>query len=330
MERRGRRWTRGCGWAGVLLPLAAGFRGEYWLALPLLCGGLRLLGTSFLSHHQHLVARRPHRNVAARRAYVERDASMLKESMQLLGVQPGASLADVRAAYRAKAKQCHPDISEKLGVDPDEAAEKFIAVQSAYNQLISMTNEDDDLALDMYGWSGQFAWELSWMEVVTVAQAQEQVLRDMVWFSLALGEKKWGWQMEGARRDKIGLPPRVAGRAVLMQALLPLLDEVTRRDLRIYRAKMLGDDEEVVSLRKERTERHNVYHEWLKIRQEMGSDSAQAAELLKKFDMLTKFTGDVTKEEGSYPEEIDADIARKLAAPRMSLPEGREKSILQQ
>lgn len=49
---------------------------------------------------------------------------------EILGVAPGATPDEIRAAYRALAKQYHPDVNH----DPD-AGERFIAVQQAYETL---------------------------------------------------------------------------------------------------------------------------------------------------------------------------------------------------
>ena len=39
---------------------------------------------------------------------------------RVLGVQPGASLSELKAAYRERAKQCHPDVNPSMA-----AAEQF-------------------------------------------------------------------------------------------------------------------------------------------------------------------------------------------------------------
>ena len=49
----------------------------------------------------------------------------------LLGVRANASAAEVKRAYYAKAKECHPDVN---GSDPI-AAQRFTALTNAYNAL---------------------------------------------------------------------------------------------------------------------------------------------------------------------------------------------------
>ena len=55
-----------------------------------------------------------------------------KDAWQLLGVERGASKADITAAYRQKARELHPDVSPL----PDATA-LFAAVAAAYEQLTS-------------------------------------------------------------------------------------------------------------------------------------------------------------------------------------------------
>ncbi len=51
---------------------------------------------------------------------------------QILGISPGASVAEIKKAYRKKARQYHPDVSK----EPD-AEEKFIEVNEAYEYLLN-------------------------------------------------------------------------------------------------------------------------------------------------------------------------------------------------
>lgn len=53
---------------------------------------------------------------------------------ELLSVSPGASESEIRSAYRREAKRVHPDVSSF----PD-AAERFIALQDAFNLLLERT-----------------------------------------------------------------------------------------------------------------------------------------------------------------------------------------------
>src|SRR5215203_1567954 len=47
-----------------------------------------------------------------------------------LGIAPGASLNEIRSAYRRLAKQYHPDAAG------ERALPRFLATQSAYEQLV--------------------------------------------------------------------------------------------------------------------------------------------------------------------------------------------------
>lgn len=260
------------------------------------------------------------RRVASPAAYDVKDASELAESFDLLGIAPGASLEELRRAYRAKARECHPDTSASEGVDPEEAARRFAEVQVAYRQLSNMINEKDGLPLSLDAWGGQFTWQLTPVEAAGFgAKAQEQTLRDMVWFSLAWGARLWNWQLEGAQRDKRGLPPRVAGEEVLMQVFIPLLDEMARRDLLIYYAKMAGDDAKVSKLRTGRSTRHQVHEEWLAALATDGEGSERAAALRADFEDLSEQVGDITVDKVPYPEEWGMELARILATPRKAL-----------
>lgn len=49
---------------------------------------------------------------------------------QLLGVDPAASIAQIRAAYRARAKRLHPDVNREPG-----AQEAFAQLAEAYEVL---------------------------------------------------------------------------------------------------------------------------------------------------------------------------------------------------
>ncbi len=51
----------------------------------------------------------------------------------ILGLQPGATLQDIKQAYRDKAKMYHPDLNKSPG-----AKEKFIEVNEAYEFLVRL------------------------------------------------------------------------------------------------------------------------------------------------------------------------------------------------
>ncbi|WP_250122362.1 DnaJ domain-containing protein [Chroococcidiopsis sp. CCMEE 29] len=58
----------------------------------------------------------------------------LADCYQLLGLKSGASVDEVKAAYRYLARQYHPDFNP----DDRQAREKFIALTEAYKLLISL------------------------------------------------------------------------------------------------------------------------------------------------------------------------------------------------
>jgi DnaJ-class molecular chaperone len=56
----------------------------------------------------------------------------------VLGLEPGAEAAEIRAAYRRLAAQYHPDKVAHLGAEFQRLAEqKFKTIQAAYEQLQS-------------------------------------------------------------------------------------------------------------------------------------------------------------------------------------------------
>jgi hypothetical protein len=55
---------------------------------------------------------------------------------QVLGVQPGASMEEIRSAYKRLVAKYHPDKVQHLGPEFQKLAhEKFVAVQQAYEKL---------------------------------------------------------------------------------------------------------------------------------------------------------------------------------------------------
>ncbi|HEY9853131.1 MAG TPA: J domain-containing protein [Leptolyngbyaceae cyanobacterium] len=63
----------------------------------------------------------------------------LADCYRLLGLNSGAKLAEVKAAYRRLARRYHPDVNPT----DKEAKEKFIAITEAYQFLLSVVKEEE-------------------------------------------------------------------------------------------------------------------------------------------------------------------------------------------
>ena len=57
----------------------------------------------------------------------------MEDYYKLLGIQPDASVAEIKTAFRRKAKQLHPDLSKESEAD----AKAFQKILKAYQTLIS-------------------------------------------------------------------------------------------------------------------------------------------------------------------------------------------------
>jgi DnaJ-domain-containing protein 1 len=61
-----------------------------------------------------------------------------EDPYNILGVKPGASKEEIKAAYKRLAAQYHPDKVQHLGKEFQELAhEKFVAIQKAYDELMN-------------------------------------------------------------------------------------------------------------------------------------------------------------------------------------------------
>jgi hypothetical protein len=66
----------------------------------------------------------------------------------VLGLQwgDGASSSDIKQAFRAKARELHPDVNTKD--TPEQALQKFQQLQKAYESLMKSVSGDDNLDLE--------------------------------------------------------------------------------------------------------------------------------------------------------------------------------------
>ena len=60
----------------------------------------------------------------------------MREAARVLGVQPGASRAEVTAAHRALSRQWHPDKQQGLGADPLKATDMQTRLNRARETLL--------------------------------------------------------------------------------------------------------------------------------------------------------------------------------------------------
>ncbi len=64
------------------------------------------------------------------------DRTQEEDPYEILGLQPGASVAEIRAAHKRLAAQYHPDKVQHLGEEFQQLAhERFVAIQKAYDSL---------------------------------------------------------------------------------------------------------------------------------------------------------------------------------------------------
>ncbi|MBO7427863.1 MAG: J domain-containing protein, partial [Paludibacteraceae bacterium] len=72
-----------------------------------------------------------------RERYQSACSNRTKEAYKILGLSEKASLEEVKAAYRAQVKTCHPDILPPTATETEreEAAFRFRAITEAYDFL---------------------------------------------------------------------------------------------------------------------------------------------------------------------------------------------------
>jgi len=234
---------------------------------------------------------------------------------------------DLRAAYRLKTKQVHPDISEAQGLDPKVAAEQFIELQSAYAQLRRMIKDTALPSVESGDqvWKGQFTWEMSSDQVLSLRNDQShQFVRDTVWFSLIWGSKQYKWELEGALRDKPSFPPRIAPPESLMRLFLMLMDEAIRRELRIHWATLNNNLLLINELKAGRSQRHCLLDKMKDARETHGDKSLRFMSLSEKYKFLTEKEEDITADkDGKDWSAVDAQVAHLLAKPYQKLNAGK-------
>jgi len=60
----------------------------------------------------------------------------------ILGLMPGASENEIKAAFRQHAKRCHPDVA--LDGNVKTAGEEFLIIEDAYSQLLGRKTQNED------------------------------------------------------------------------------------------------------------------------------------------------------------------------------------------
>jgi len=240
-------------------------------------------------------------------------------ALEVLELAPGSSKSQLRYAYRTKAKKFHPDRFQGSLYNADEVARQFMAVHTAYKELLKIgtgsapkgveENEGPPREVQDALWDGRFAWELS---VDDFENIDIDMMRAVIWYSLGVGLKRFAWETE------MRLPPLSSSRGELEQVLIPMLDEIVRRELLIKRAQAAGNVQQASKLYLQRSLRHQVRDKWLVACQSKhhADDFAYANQLLERFKTLTEAKADITADEGAYPSEWDrseeqvADIRR--------------------
>ncbi|MCD6153550.1 MAG: DnaJ domain-containing protein [Syntrophobacterales bacterium] len=70
-----------------------------------------------------------------------KSTSDFDDPYEILGLKPGASREEIRAAYHRAAQAYHPDKVSHLGVEFQElAGKKFIKIQEAYEKLMGKSS----------------------------------------------------------------------------------------------------------------------------------------------------------------------------------------------
>lgn len=231
-------------------------------------------------------------------------SSLAAVCLVILGVKSGAPVSDIRRAYRDKAKLCHPDAAESNGIDPEDAAVHFVRLTQAYNEAIR-----DAKSAERLPHVAMFSWELS---VQDLQEFPVETLQSILTNSLG-----WGLSRRSPARESMQDMPAHTDRQAVVDALLPITDEMVRREVLINRANEAGDLEQAEALISARSLRHMVRDAWAQAISMHGKGSWQAVSLADRFHTLTEARADITSDEGDYPVDWDRDEA-EVAAVRKS------------
>lgn len=121
----------------------------------------------------------------------------MRSAYEILGVDPGADAAAIKAAYRRLAKALHPDATSTNKGDKSKAEARFQEVTAAYNQLKDETSrrqyDEEQRAAQMSSFSSGF----------TPHSARHQDARDHLFTDLFEGLKGAGQRVFRGRGDDV-------------------------------------------------------------------------------------------------------------------------------
>ena len=78
-------------------------------------------------------------NRVTRGLFTNADAAKRQDPFGLLGLSWGATITEIKEAYRIKARQLHPDVSK---LEPAQALRQFRTIKEAYESLLKNKNAD--------------------------------------------------------------------------------------------------------------------------------------------------------------------------------------------
>lgn len=108
----------------------------------------------------------------------------MSDPYQVLGLKQGASIDEVKRAYRELARKYHPDLNKS-----EEARKKFEEITAAYNQILNSSNNDFNFLLEGF----QFEEEPIDFDTIiaTVGKAIGVEAQYEITFRCPLCGKKW-------------------------------------------------------------------------------------------------------------------------------------------